>query len=70
MFLVLANCQGQLTAVLVEKGTSGLIITPMSNFLGLRSNMLAEIFLIIAEFLKQICWVVSVSALTVLFKLL
>lgn len=44
LFLVLANCQGQLTTVLVEKDTSGLIITPMSNFLGLRSNMLAEIF--------------------------
>ncbi|HAU0828709.1 TPA: acyl-CoA dehydrogenase family protein [Legionella pneumophila] len=44
LFLVLANCQGQLTAVLVEKDTPGLIITPMSNFLGLRSNMLAEIF--------------------------
>ncbi|HAU1881729.1 TPA: acyl-CoA dehydrogenase, partial [Legionella pneumophila] len=44
LFLVLANCQGELTAVLVEKDTPGLIITPMSNFLGLRSNMLAEIF--------------------------
>ncbi|HAT7071209.1 TPA: acyl-CoA dehydrogenase [Legionella pneumophila] len=44
LFLVLANCQGQLTAVLVEKDTPGLIIAPMSNFLGLRSNMLAEIF--------------------------
>lgn len=44
LFLVLANCQGQPTAVLVEKGTPGLIISPMSNFLGLRSNMLAEIF--------------------------
>ncbi|HAT1973104.1 acyl-CoA dehydrogenase family protein [Legionella pneumophila serogroup 1] len=44
LFLVLANCQGQPTAVLVEKDTPGLIISPMSNFLGLRSNMLAEIF--------------------------
>ncbi|HAT1772996.1 TPA: acyl-CoA dehydrogenase family protein [Legionella pneumophila] len=44
LFLVLANCQGQPTAVLVEKDTPGLMISPMSNFLGLRSNMLAEIF--------------------------
>lgn len=44
LFLVLANCQGQPTAVLVEKDTPGLIISPMPDFLGLRSNMLAEIF--------------------------
>lgn len=44
LFLVLANCQGQPTAILVEKDTPGLIISPMPNFLGLRSNMLAEIF--------------------------
>ena len=44
LFLVLANYQGQSTVVLVEKGTPGLNILPMPNFLGLRSNMLAEIF--------------------------
>ncbi|KTD37251.1 acyl-CoA dehydrogenase family protein [Legionella oakridgensis] len=44
LFLVLANCQGQLTVVLVEKDTPGVTISPMPNFLGLRSNMLAEIF--------------------------
>ena len=44
LFLVLANCQGELTTVLVEKNTPGLSISPMNNFLGLRSNMLAEIF--------------------------
>jgi alkylation response protein AidB-like acyl-CoA dehydrogenase len=44
LFLVLANCQGKPTAVLIEKDTPGLIISPMSDFLGLRSNMLAELF--------------------------
>ena len=44
LFLVLANCQGKPTAVLVEKNTPGLLISPMSDFLGLRSNMLAELF--------------------------
>lgn len=44
LFLVLANCQGQPTTVLIEKDTPGLIISPMSNFLGLRPNMLAELF--------------------------
>lgn len=43
LFLVLANCQDQPTAILVEKGTPGVTISPMSHFLGLRSNMLAEI---------------------------
>ncbi|BCA96436.1 acyl-CoA dehydrogenase [Legionella antarctica] len=44
LFLVLANYQGHLTTVLVEKNTPGVIVSPMSGFLGLRSNMLAEIF--------------------------
>ncbi|CAM2877677.1 Acyl-CoA dehydrogenase [Legionella steigerwaltii] len=43
LFLVLANYQGQPTVVLVEKDTPGLTISAMPNFLGLRSNMLAEI---------------------------
>jgi len=43
LFLVLANCQDQPTAILVEKSTPGVTISPMSHFLGLRSNMLAEI---------------------------
>lgn len=60
LFLVLANCQGQPTVILVEKDTPGVTISPMSNFLGLRSNMLAEIFLIIAASLKQIYWGVLV----------
>ncbi|KTD44396.1 acyl-CoA dehydrogenase family protein [Legionella parisiensis] len=44
LFLVLASCQGQPTVVLVAKDTPGITILPMPNFLGLRSNMLAEIF--------------------------
>lgn len=44
LFLVLANYQEQPTAVLVERNTPGLSITPMTNFLSLRSNMLAELF--------------------------
>lgn len=43
LFLVLANYQGQLTTVLIEKDSPGLFISPMSDVLGLRSNMLAEI---------------------------
>lgn len=43
LFLVLANFQGQATAVLIERDTPGLMISNMSDFLGLRSNMLAEI---------------------------
>jgi alkylation response protein AidB-like acyl-CoA dehydrogenase len=43
LFLVLAQCQGKPTAVLVERDTPGLTVTPMTDFLGLRSNMLAEI---------------------------
>lgn len=43
LFLVLANFQGKLTAILVEKDTLGLSVSPMSNFLGFRSNMLAEV---------------------------
>lgn len=43
LFLVLANYQGQPTTVLVEKNTPGLKVEPMCDFLGLRSNMLAEI---------------------------
>lgn len=44
LFLVLANYQGKLTTILIEKNTPGLTIVPMTDFLGLRSNMLAEIF--------------------------
>ena len=43
LFLVLANLQDQPTAVLIESNTPGVSILPMSHFLGLRSNMLAEI---------------------------
>ena len=44
LFLVLANFQGKPTTVLIEKDTPGLIVSPMTDFLGLRSNMLAELF--------------------------
>lgn len=44
VFLVLANCQGKLTTLLVARNTPGLQIVPMRDFLGLRSNMLAELF--------------------------
>jgi alkylation response protein AidB-like acyl-CoA dehydrogenase len=44
LFLVLANCQGKPTTILIERNTPGLTISPMNDFLGLRSNMLAEIF--------------------------
>ncbi|KTD76564.1 acyl-CoA dehydrogenase family protein [Legionella waltersii] len=44
LFLVLANYQGKPTTVLVERNTPGLKVSPMNDFLGLRSNMLAEIF--------------------------
>lgn len=44
LFLVLAQYKGKPTAILVEKNTPGLSISPMYDFLGLRSNMLAEIF--------------------------
>ncbi len=43
LFLVLVNYHGKPTTVLIEKNTPGLSVIPITNFLGLRSNMLAEI---------------------------
>ena len=44
LFLVLTNLQGKPTTVLIEKDTPGLTVSPMTDFLGLRSNMMAELF--------------------------
>lgn len=43
LFLVLAHYQGKATTVLLTKDTPGFSSTPMTDFLGLRSNMLAEL---------------------------
>jgi glutaryl-CoA dehydrogenase (non-decarboxylating) len=41
LFVVLAKCGGKSTAFLVERGTPGLTITPISSMLGTRGSMLA-----------------------------
>ena len=43
LFLIFAQCEGQLSAFLVENGMSGLSVTPVSGMLGLRGAMLAEL---------------------------
>jgi glutaryl-CoA dehydrogenase (non-decarboxylating) len=43
LFLVFGQCEGQLSAFLLEKGTPGLSVTPVSGMLGLRASMLAEL---------------------------
>lgn len=43
VFLVLANCDNKTVAVLVERHTPGLTITPINNMLGLKANMLAQL---------------------------
>lgn len=43
IFLIFVQCQGSPTAFLVEKGTPGLSIKPMSGLLGARASMIAEI---------------------------
>lgn len=43
LFLVFGQCEGQLSAFLVENGTPGLSIAPISGMLGMRASMLAEL---------------------------
>jgi alkylation response protein AidB-like acyl-CoA dehydrogenase len=43
LFLVLAKCEDKHLALLVERNTLGLEVKPITDILGLRSNMLAEI---------------------------
>lgn len=45
VFLLLARCRGVPTAVLVERGASGLRIEPIGGMLGCRGYMLAELHL-------------------------
>jgi glutaryl-CoA dehydrogenase (non-decarboxylating) len=43
LFLVFARCEGRPVALLVERGTPGLTVTPIRGVLGTRASMLAEI---------------------------
>jgi alkylation response protein AidB-like acyl-CoA dehydrogenase len=43
LFLVFAQSEGQLSAFLLESGTPGLTVAPISGMLGLRASMLAEL---------------------------
>lgn len=43
LFLVLVNCNEQMSTFLVERSSPGIEINPITNLLGLRANMLAEI---------------------------
>lgn len=43
LFLVLARCEDEFITLLVEKKLPGISITPLNDFFGLRSNLLAEI---------------------------
>jgi len=43
LFLLLGQFDGQLSAFLLEKGTPGLSITPISGMLGMRASKLAEL---------------------------
>ncbi len=43
LFLVFGKRRGKLSAVLMEKDTPGLTITPLTGMLGLRASMLAEL---------------------------
>lgn len=45
VFLLFAQCEGEATALLVEREMPGLSITPISNMLGVRASMLAELHL-------------------------
>lgn len=45
LFLVFAQCEGKPTAFLVERGSPGLSVEPMTNLLGTRASMLAELTL-------------------------
>lgn len=43
LFLVLARCEGKLTAFLVERDRPGVSIEPISGMLGVRASMLAQV---------------------------
>jgi glutaryl-CoA dehydrogenase (non-decarboxylating) len=43
LFLVFGQYEGQLSAFLLESGTPGLTVSPISGMLGLRASMLAEL---------------------------
>jgi glutaryl-CoA dehydrogenase (non-decarboxylating) len=43
LFLVFAKCEGRAVALLVERETPGLTITPIFGMLGVRASMLAEL---------------------------
>jgi glutaryl-CoA dehydrogenase (non-decarboxylating) len=43
LFLVFGQHEGQLSAFLLESGTPGLTVSPISGMLGLRASMLAEL---------------------------
>lgn len=43
LFLVFAKCEGRAVALLVERGSPGLTVEPISGLLGLRASMLAEL---------------------------
>ena len=45
LFLVFAQCEGKPTAFLVERESPGLSVEPMTNLLGTRASMLAELTL-------------------------
>lgn len=44
LFLVLAKKENEFVAIFVEKDTPGIHIRPINDMLGLRSNMLAEVY--------------------------
>ncbi len=45
LFLVFAQCDGKASALLVEKGSPGLSIAPISGMLGHRASLMAEVIL-------------------------
>ena len=52
VFLVFARCEGQPTAFLVERDRPGLSLKPISGMVGMKSAMLAQVFL-------EDCWIPS-----------
>jgi glutaryl-CoA dehydrogenase (non-decarboxylating) len=44
LFLVFAQCEGKVTAYLVERGTPGFSTKPITGLLGLQASMLAELY--------------------------
>lgn len=45
LFLLFANCNGKVSAFLVERGTPGFSIEPLNGITGTRASMLGELFL-------------------------